>query len=465
MTNMVEQDTPYQRTSFVQTEKRVEPKYSWMSEGWFLLFALLFLAELFTPFLRWPLGLPKIIELGIHGATGLILFGAFAVMMTEDRIPKSILIILGITLIWGIVVLYEGQSVLTVIWGWYQIFKYPLIGIFAYLTIGKPKNFAEWFIKFCLALLAFQVGVQIIMYMMGFPINDNMSGTFGSFGTGKYIMMVFFVVAVMAGHWLATRNVRYLIVALVLGLIGSILGAVRIYLVGAALLLGITALLQVIWGRKVRQLLMLILLFAALGAIFLPVYNNFLAGIGSPALQDLLQGEGLERVLFFSNDSVSEGRYDVGRGQRVLNSWQQVQGDVVKVMFGHGLGSRTNATLLGLGGVSIQSDYYGRTPGTSLSNWIQEYGLVGLAVFMLIIIWINALLFRFSRWLADPYQRSLIYGLILFTSSWPVWIFYIDVTVAGIMMILYTVSLGYIFRQAYERPRPRVRPKARPSRG
>ena len=127
-----------------------------------------------------PSGLPGAITMGMEGAAALIAFFTFTFMMKENKIPQVVLLILGITFIWGIVSVFEGQSPAALAWGWWRFFKYPLAGLFAYLVIDSPKDFAKWFFKFCLALLAFQVGVQLVMYAMGYPISDELAGTFGT---------------------------------------------------------------------------------------------------------------------------------------------------------------------------------------------------------------------------------------------------------------------------------------------
>lgn len=451
---MVEQDSPYQRISVVPAKERAEPKYPWMGERWFRLLALLFLAELFVPFLRWPIGMPKMIEGGIHGLIGLAVLAAFAIMLAEDRIPKGILVILAITLIWGIVVMYEGQSIPAFMWGWYRMFKYPLLGLFAYLTVDNPKDFAKWFIRFCLVLLAFQVGVQIAMYAMGYPTGDHLAGTFGRYGAARFIMMVFFILSIVIGYWMATRDLKYLAITLVIGFIGGTLSGTKLFLIALALLLGLAALIQVVRGGKIRQLLASLLLFLVLGAAFVIIYNNFLVQNGLPTLQEyLLESDRLEAYLFVV-DVGSSGGYYLGRGQSVIHGWQQIQQDSVSVMFGHGLGSRSSSSILGIGGTSFQSDVYGGVSSSGLGIWIQEYGVVGLLLFLLIATWIIMLLFRLVRRFSDPHQIALAYGLILFTACFPVWVFYIDLTTAGVMAILYCVSLAYLLRQAHDLPRP-----------
>lgn len=424
-----------------------------MKEWWFRLLALLFLAELFVPFLRWPLGMPKLVELAIHGLAGLVLLAALATMLKEDRIPKGVLVILGITLIWGIVSLVDGQSLLAFGWGWYRMFRYPLIGLFAYLAMDDPKDFARWFIRFCFALLIFQVGVQIVMYAIFGVINDNMGGTFGAFGVVNFAMMVFFVSSVMIGHWLATRDLKYLALSLVFGLIGSILSETKFYLIGVVVMFGMAAIIQFVFIGRKRQFVVFLILFFLMGIAFVPITNYFLVEMGGPTLdQYLREGYILDRYLFTVEINPITGGYYLGRGQTIIYSWQQIQRDIPTVLFGYGLGSRATSDFLGVGGVKLQSDIYGPVSLTGLGIWIQEYGIIGLTVFLLIAVWINMQLFRFMRRLIDPYQRSLVLGLIIYTSCWPVWLFYADLTSAGVMAMMYCVAIGYIFRQAHNLP-------------
>lgn len=435
--------------------QRAEPRYPWMRQGWFRLLALLFILEVFTPFLQWPIGLPRAITAGMEGVAALMVLLAFAYMMKEDKIPKMVPLLLGITLIWGIVSVFEGQSPVALAWGWWRMFKYPLIGLFAFLFIDNPKDFARWFIRFCIALMVFQIAVQVAMYAMGYPIGDDLAGTFGWRGVMQFTMMVFFVVCVAIGYWLATQDWKPLMLVLILGLVGSTLNATKFYLLGIVALLAVTLVIYLLRGRQIRQLLVVAVLVAITAAIFVPIYNNFLVTEqGLPPLQDYLKPEVIEQYLFINDDDANTAGYYFGRGTALAYAWQQIMRDGTTTLFGFGLGSRSSSAVLGVAGASLQSDLYGGVSTTTLSTWIQEYGVVGMILFLVLDLWIAIHMIRFVRRTADPYQAALAYGLLLFTLFWPVWFWYHKAWIAGVMLILYWVSLGYIFRQYYALPRP-----------
>jgi hypothetical protein len=327
------------------------------------------------------------------------------------------------------------------------MFKYPLVGLFAYLFADSPKDFARWFIKFSVVLLIFQIGVQLVMYGIGYPIGDDLAGTFGRKGVMQFSMMAFFVVCLGMGTWLATQNWKLMLFILVLGLVGSTLSGTKFYLVGIVPLLVATLVIHLIRGGQVRQVFLFTILLLIAASIFVPIYNNFLVTRqGLLPIQEYLKPETIERYLFIE-ETTSEGTYYFGRGQSMAYAWQQIQRDVTTTLFGFGLGSRSSSNVLGVSGASLQNDLYGGVSTTSLSTWMQEYGLVGVTLFLTITLWINIQLFRFVRRSPDPYQAALAYGLIIFTLFWPLWLWYHKAWFAGVMLTLYWVALGYIFRQ------------------
>lgn len=431
-------------------EDRAEARYPWMKQWWFLLLAMLFVFEVITPFLQWPLGLPKAVILATEGTAALIVFFTFAIMLTEDRIPKGILVILGITLVWGLVAFFEGQPLATFLWGWWRFFAFPLVGVFTYLVIGNPKGFAEWFIKFCLGLLAFQVLVQLIMLGLGYPMGDNMAGTLGWHGVMQFTMMTFFVVSIGLGHWIASNQLKYMLIAVSLSAIGSVLSATKFYFFILPVMLGVTFAISMIQGGRIRTFIISIIVLLTGVSVLVPIFNSQLLENSNIGLQDYLDPDIALNYLMYANVNTS-GRSYVGRGYAPVYAWQQLQRDTTTILFGHGLGSRTSSSQLGLSGVGFQNDIFG-VNGTALSTWMFEYGIIGLFVFLLILAWITMRLFQYLKTNPEPYKASIAYGLILFTAFWPVWIWYHNVWSGEVMKALYWISLGYILRQAFAPP-------------
>ncbi len=436
-------------TSAVPAPKKIRARDNWTRQGWFRLLALVFLAELFIPFLLWPLRMPRVLLGVTEIAAALVVLVAFAYMLKEDKIPAAVLLIGGITLIWGMISTFEGQSPAATAWGWWSLFKYPLLGLFAYLVQGWPADFSRWLFRFCIGLLIFEVLMQFVLLGMGVQIgDDSLAGTFGQKGVMQFSMMVFFIVALALGHWLATYQWKALLLVLALGMVGSTLNGTKFYLVAVGLMVVATLVLHMIRGGQFRQLFLYVVLIGIAGAIALPVYNSYLESRGKPSLQELLTLESIEGYLFTDGTNATDSTYNIGRGLAMTLAWQQIQRDRTTTLFGYGLGTRTQSTILGIRGSVLADDVYGVGTDT-LATWLQEFGLVGVGLFLLFNGWVMLRLLRYARAANDPYRATLAYGLILFTFFWPVWMFYQKAWTAGFMMSLYWVSLGYIFHVIY----------------
>ncbi len=90
-----------------------------------------------------------------------------------------------------------------------------------------------------------------------------------------------------------------------------------------------------------------------------------------------------------------------------------------------------------------------------MGTWIQEIGVVGMLVFIIICLWMAIKMFQYARRVVDPYRATLAYGLMLFTLFWPLWQWYHKAWTAGVMMTLYWVAIGSIFNQIYATGRRR----------
>lgn len=456
---MARQDYLTPGTAVVPAPRKVRARDTWTRQGWFRLLALVFLAELFVPFFIWPLGLPRLLLGVTEVAAALVVLVAFAYMLKEDRIPRAVLLIAGITLIWGMVSTFEGQSAAATAWGWWSLFKYPVLGLFAYLVQSWPSDFGRWFYRFCIGLLIFEVLMQLVLLAMGVQLgDDSLAGTFGHKGVIQFTMMVFFIVALALGHWLATYQWKSLVLVLVLGMVGSTLNGTKFYLVAVGLMVIATLVLHMIRGGQFRQLFLYIVLISIAGAIALPVYNSYLASRGKPSMQELLTAESIEGYLFTDGTNATDSTYNIGRGLAMTLAWQQIQRDLTTTLFGFGLGTRTQSTFLGIRGSVLEEDVYGVGTDT-LATWLQEFGVVGVGLFLLFNAWAMLKLLRYARTADDPYRATLAYGLILFTFFWPVWMFYQKAWTAGFMMALYWVAFGYIFHVIYA-PQRRAKRRA-----
>ncbi|MBP8950170.1 MAG: hypothetical protein KBG73_15110 [Candidatus Promineofilum sp.] len=459
-------DQPDYRTQTMPLAKapaKAAPR-EWTRTWWFRLLAVLMFVELIMPFVLWQAGLRYRTDFTKDVIAGIIIALTLLYMLTRDRLPAAVLMILAISLIWGLVALFEGQALTATLWGWWRLFKYPLLMVFAYLIPRWPKDTARLIFKFFVVMMLFQVGVQLIQWAAGQVPGDSLAGTFGNKGVGPYTVFIFLAVCMGLGHWLATGQWKAMMLLMALGLVATMLSVTKFYLFAAAVL-GVLAMgIHLIRGGRFRHLVVYVVLFLLAMAAFVPIYNNFIAATrGLKPLQEYATREAIDDYLFKGEKLAQEGRYKLGRGGAIVYAWQQIRRDNTATLFGFGLGSRTFSDTLGLAGATMEDDLYGGGGNTSLGVWIQEYGLVGISLFLAINIWMIIKLSRFAKATSDPYQATLAYGLILYTLMWPMWLWYHKTWLYGVMMISYWVTLGYLFTQIYPRHKRRGRPVMQPA--
>lgn len=407
----------------------------------------LFLAELLVPALIY-FGAPGALDFVLELIAAGILVVALLYMLARNHFPAPFWIILAATLIWAMVAIFEGQSTAATAWGWWKFFKYPLIGIYAYMAVRWPPNFARWLPRFLVAVMAFQVAFQLLQYALGEPAGDSLAGTFGIKGVGPQTMFNLFVIALAFGHWTITRQWKLLILALALGFVSSMLNVTKVYIPFVVMMGVVTIILHLIRGGQFRQLAVYIFVFAALAVAAVPIFNNFIASArGLQTLQEYLQPENIDRYLYTDGAGDDDGKYNLGRGLSVTYAWQLLQRDMTTTLFGMGLGSRSSSTGLGIEGVGLETDLYGGAGGTGLLILLQEMGLVGIVGFVAFTLWMVVAWARDARRYDDTDLKVLQFGLILYTLLWLVWLWYQKPWTFGVLMSTYWLTVGYVFNR------------------
>ncbi len=412
------------------------------------LLIILLITELIFPFLIWRLRLPRILDFSQDMVAGVIMAITVLYMLSRNRIPPVVLVILAATLIWGMVALFEGQGMAATAWGWWKFFKYPIIGLYAYLVVRWPRGFADWWMRFLIGVMLFEVIVQLIRLALGEPPGDSLAGTFGQKGVGPHTSFNMFVVALAFGSWIATRKWKILLIALALGLAASMMNVTKFYIPGVFILGAATLGLQLIAGGRFKQLFIFVVVFGLLAAAAVPLFNRFIADTrGLPELQEYLQPDRLDRYLFSDGKGDEDGRYNLGRALSVTYAMQIVSRDPTTLLFGMGLGARSNSTGLGIVGTGLENDLYGGAEGTGLLIRIQEQGIVGLATMWLFSVWIMLRLYQDAKRHDNEALKTLEYGLILYSLFWPLWLWYQNPWTHGVMMILYWTTVGFVFSE------------------
>ena len=426
----------------------------WMRRWWFWLLAFMVFSELIFPFILWQSGLPRTMDFLKEIAAGVLALVTLGAVVLRDRIPMGFLFALGVALVWSLIPFFNDQVFGATLWGLWRFFKYPLLAFFAYLVPRWPKDFARWFIKFIVVLMAFEVAIQLLEVGMGQKLGDSLAGTFAWKGVAQLTMFVFFASCVGFGHWLATGQSRTMLVILALGLVGSMLSITKFYVFGVAVI-GLASFgFQMIRGGRFRSLILYVVLFSlSLGALAF-LYNTFLAtATGLKPLQEYLTAESINGYLFADGKGDVDGQYNLGNGLAITYAWSQISVDTTTTLFGFGMGSRTESTVLRVTGTSLSEDLYEGASTTGLGIWIEEMGIIGSVLFLVVNFWIIIRLFRHAKQTTNVHLAALEYGLILFTFFWPMWLWYHRPWIAGVMMTFYWLSLGYVFFEIYRRPR------------
>lgn len=417
-----------------------------------LLYSLPILAlvvEIFTPILMAYGLLPSaarfLSDIAVAAMLGLVVLYVLAF----DYVPKALLVIVGITLIWIPVAIINGQGLLATAWGWWQLFKYPFAGLFIYLYPGWPKGIARSLPKYLVVLLGIQVLVQIGQYLSGMPIGDAIGGTLSSEGgVAKLLMVTLFTLGMALGSWLAKGEWKLLIWVFLLGIVSSTLAENKLFAVSIALMTLATIAIYFLRGQRLRRMWALVMASVLVFIGFITLYNLFAAEIGGAARIETyyLDSRALDDYLNLRIRG-SGGEYNLGRNFALVYGWNTIKHDPVTMLFGLGMGSRSESSSLGVVGQGLSDSYYGVSTGSSLTVMLQEYGILGLGLGFIIVLW---LVFRLYRDAARyPYSElnALRYGLLLFSLFWPLWLWYSKVWMMRAPMLMFWMTLGYIFNR------------------
>jgi hypothetical protein len=267
-------------------------------------------------------------------------------------------------------------------------------------------------------------------------------------------MFVLFVLCLGLGRWLARRRWRSLVAVMVLGAAASVLGEMKLFPFAAAALGGLALLLFMGGGRQRWRVLPFAILIGIALLGFVTAYNSLVVtSRGARSLEEYLDPRILMEYLDRSDLTESEGiLYSTfGRNYGVAYGWNSIRQDTMTFLFGLGIGARGESRTLGTAGVGLQAGRLGVFTGTSLLVMIQEQGLVGLAIWGSILVWIVVTLYRDIGRDPESEATELRYALLLFSLLWPLWLWYGKILLYRVPMLLYWFSLGYVMGEAARR--------------
>ena len=409
-----------------------------------------FALDLFASFFVWkgylPEGLTSVSQVLVAGA---VVF-AYTRMMILNRIPGAVWVLLGVSVLGITVAVFQGQSLVPTLWGWWNLFKYPMLGIYAYLRLSWPDDSSQFLIKVCLGLVVFEVIFQMGQFLSGQGIGDNLAGSFGWHGVGHIFFLTALVLSLTLGLWVAEGRWMPLLLALVLGIVSNVLAENKIFPMAVlAMAIVAIAISGIRRGELWRKLLFGVLLVSGV-LVFSAGYNAFVPGADRKPIQSLfLEDDAREGYLNKVRRSSTTERqaFNLGRNNAVAYALSTLSGDSVTLLFGFGLGARSSSETLGVTGVALEQDVFRQ--GSQLVVILQEMGLFGLLMVAGVTIWVSVKLWRDTRRYPQSQVQGLRYGLLFFSLLWPVWLWYKNPLGADIAMMIYWISLGYVLSEPH----------------
>ncbi|KAA3663970.1 MAG: hypothetical protein DWQ04_08065 [Chloroflexi bacterium] len=406
-----------------------------------------FCVDFFTPYLIWKAGFPSAVRFLSDAIIAMILALVFTRMLAFNKIPRIVLLLFGVSIIWTVVALFEGQGLVGTIWGWWVMFRYPMIGLFIYLQPSWPKNIRINYMNACVWLLTANTLLQIIQYAGGQRADDHLAGFFGRHGVMPLFFFAILIICYALGYWIAYGNWKILLFTIVLGAVASGLGEMKVFPV-ALVLVGLLSLgLQLLEGTQVQRIFFFLLLFSIIFPAFAAFYNVVVADArGTKRIEEYLDADTADEYLNATYTENSGTYFYLGRSFALELGWKTIQRDRTTFLFGMGLGTRAESKTLGVAGTALTRGDYGLNSGTSLLVMMQELGVVGLSIFIFFLLWVVVKLWMDAQRNPDSLTNPLRYGAILFALCWPFWLYYGQVWVISVIMILFWGTLGYLLR-------------------
>lgn len=414
------------------------------------LLLLTLLGDILTPILISNAGLPDAARYFSYATVLVIIVRLFLVLLRRTSVPAAFWIVVVLSIAGGAVALGNGQDVAATVWGWWLMFRYPLVGLYVYVRPESLDRFAPRQLTWCIRLLSLEVVVQLWQYASGEIPGDGVTGTLGSGSTSVLAILIVWTVALALGNWISSGKLRELAMVASLGIVSSVLGEIKLFPIAAGAM-GIVSL----WDRlrqshKLWQLLPYTLLYCAVLAIFALAYNavvpaaveeNYLSYFSTDALSGYLDGVWTS----------SSGGYEVGRDTALIYSWERISGDPFTMAVGDGLGARGESKTLGSAGVALVAEDLGLFTGSSLVVIMGELGLVGLLTLLGFMMWAVWVLWRVPASDLPSGCDGPRYALILFSLLWPVWLWYASTWTYPIPILLYWSTLGYCLNRVQRR--------------
>jgi len=413
------------------------------------------LTEIFSPILIWKAGLPSAFRWISAGSVFLVIVIGLIQMLRRNKVPWVLILVLALILIGVVQAFTNGGSPTSILWGIWQMFKYPLLGI----IVSQQEDFSSELTKkvylWGFLLLMVQIIVQLLQYIFGETDPDQLAGTFSQYrwgGTTPLVLVLIFISCLFLCRWIVSNKSMSVIIVFLLASFSSVLGELKIFFPVYFSIVIISLIFLIIYKkwRKIFSLLILVGLFFCTLQLLQnkPINTNLTFDVNNAFdYSRYLDPEVFYKYFNTTQQWSSDAGFTPGRNYYITQVVRIISHDPVTLWFGMGIGAQSESKTLGTVGSAIQQGDLGNVSGTSLTVLLGEYGILGIISFALSVILILINLAALSRSSNSPNHLGLINALFVFSLFWPIWVWYSSSWILGAPMIIYWTLLGYIFQQ------------------
>jgi hypothetical protein len=300
-------------------------------------------------------------------------------------------------------------------------------------------------------VLGVQTIAQLLQYASGVRPGDDLSGLFGRNGTGNAVLFAIQMCCIFFGYWITSKKWIGLAITLTFSTICSVLGEMKLFPMAITAIGLLAVILYVIKYQAPGKMLIFLMLIIVILISFNFLYNIVVPNPDTYSVSTFISDPAtLNRYLNNADRFNREGDVytDIGRGYAVQLGWNSLQKDPVTLLFGYGIGTRSESQTLGTAGVILTTGDMGLSVGTSMLVMMQEIGLIGLLSLSVLILWIISTLVHDIRKNQNSPAIELRYAMLLFSLLWPVWLLYATSWTMRVPMLLYWLSLGYVLAES-----------------
>lgn len=413
------------------------------SENTLLFIALV--SDILYPLLNWKLGLPEQFRWVSQAAIMiLIIIGLFRSLRLRN-FPFIWLILLGWLFFSAVQALTTGQSLGATVWGFYTWLRYPLLGLYAYT---RPKRFFEYnryLSSIVLFLVSLNLLIQVAQFVGGEIPGDNLAGFWGIKGTGRMASFICLALAISFGYWIVKGSSRNLWIIIGMSILSSVLGELKVFPL-FLIAMGILAILLYTQRRKrILSGILLIVVLIISSLAFIRLYDLILQPF--VPIMSYLDPNKLIAYLSWSNQGIGVESY-IGRLAQIDYIWKLINQDPFTLLFGQGIGSLEISQSLGSSGITLLTGALGAFGATSSSALVGDFGMVGVIVMLSLLI---RTMLRLVSIRGDQDQEALNLGLVIFIFTLPLWMFYMDIWVTPITMLILWFGIGQSLRYVGKR--------------